>query len=191
MKSILGDAFARHLHIPLQSGCDRILRQMNRRYWTAQYAERILQAREQIPDCGLGADIMVGFPGETELDHAASLRFIQSLPFTYLHIFPYSQRPGTPAAARHDQVNRNASRQRSAEIRRVITHKRSAFLNAQIGRRLSALTLDDTKDGARLALSTNYVKIALPTSEVPPNTLLDVDVEGADRDLLHGRPASR
>ncbi|MGH9355061.1 MAG: MiaB/RimO family radical SAM methylthiotransferase, partial [Terriglobia bacterium] len=81
---------ADHFHIPLQSGSDRILRQMNRRYWTSQYAERAQAVREMIPHAGLGADVMVGFPGETSEDHAASVRFIDSIPFTYLHIFPYS-----------------------------------------------------------------------------------------------------
>ena len=89
---------AQHFHVPLQSGCDRILRLMNRRYWTRQYAERMLAIHEQIPNAALGADVMVGFPGETDQDHAASLRFIESLPYTYLHIFPFSARPGTPAA---------------------------------------------------------------------------------------------
>jgi threonylcarbamoyladenosine tRNA methylthiotransferase MtaB len=177
---------ARHLHVPLQSGCDRILRQMNRRYWAPQYAERILTIREQIPDCGIGADVMVGFPGETDTDHAASVRFIESLPFTYLHIFPYSPRPGTPAAARPDQVNREVVRRRSEEIRAVIRAKRQAFLAAQVGRTLSALTLDETEEGSRLALSSNYLKIVLPASPLAPNTLVDVRVGRAHEGLLYG-----
>src|SRR5487761_628300 len=95
---------ARHFHVPLQSGCDRILRLMNRRYWRAQYAERILAIYESIPNCAIGADVMVGFPGETSADHEESSRFIELLPMTYLHVFPYSPRPGTPAAERPDQV---------------------------------------------------------------------------------------
>ena len=92
------NGMAQHFHVPLQSGCNRILRLMNRRYWTKQYAERILAIREQLPNAAIGADVMVGFPGETDQDHAASLRFIESLPYTYLHIFPFSARPGTPAS---------------------------------------------------------------------------------------------
>jgi len=94
---------AQHFHIPLQSGCSRILRLMNRRYWPSQYAERILAIREQIPNAGIGADVMVGFPGETDPDHAASAAFIESLPFTYLHIFPYwrgRKRPLRPHPSR-------------------------------------------------------------------------------------------
>jgi threonylcarbamoyladenosine tRNA methylthiotransferase MtaB len=179
---------ARHLHVPLQSGCDRILRGMNRRYWAAQYAERILAIREQIPDCGIGADVMVGFPGETDRDHSTSVGYIQSLPFTYLHIFPYSPRPGTPAAAERDQVNGQVSRRRSEEIRAVIGVKRQAFLAAQVGRVLSALTLDETQEGGCVALSSNYLKIVMPASALAPNTLVEVHIGRAHGELLYGCP---
>jgi threonylcarbamoyladenosine tRNA methylthiotransferase MtaB len=177
---------ARHFHVPLQSGSDRILRQMNRRYWTRHYAERILSIREAIPACGIGADVMVGFPGETDDDHQTSLRFIESLPFTYLHIFPYSSRPGTPAAARKDQVNGRIARERSNEIRAAITAKRRDFLASLVGTELSALTLDETEDDARVALATNYVKILLPGSTVPANTLITARVGRAHDACLYG-----
>jgi threonylcarbamoyladenosine tRNA methylthiotransferase MtaB len=177
---------ARHFHVPLQSGSDRVLRLMNRRYWTRQYAERIQAVQESIPDCGIGADVMVGFPGETSEDHAASLRFIESLPFTYLHIFPYSARPGTPAAAKPGQLNGRIVRDRSREVRAVIANKRGAFLEAQVGRTLPALTLDATHQGARLALSSNYLNVALPGAEIPPNSLLDVRIGRSHEGTLYG-----
>ena len=177
---------ARHFHVPLQSGCDRILRQMNRRYWTRHYAERILAIHEAIPACGIGADVMVGFPGETDDDHYASLRFIESLPLTYLHIFPYSSRPGTPAAARKDHVNGRIARERSNDIRGVINAKRRKFLESLVGSELAALTLDESEDGARVALATNYVKVLLPESEIPPNTLTGVRVGRAHGGCLYG-----
>jgi len=167
---------AQHFHVPLQSGCDRILRLMNRRYWTKQYAERILAIHEQIPNAAIGADVMVGFPGETDQDHAASLRFIESLPFTYLHIFPFSARPGTPASTAGGQVNGRVARERSQEVRAVIDAKREAFLAAQVGRRTSALSLAGQEEGARVALTTNYLKVVLPGSEVPPNRMVDVQI---------------
>jgi threonylcarbamoyladenosine tRNA methylthiotransferase MtaB len=167
---------AQHFHVPLQSGCDRILRMMNRRYWTKQYAERLLAIHEQIPSAAMGADVMVGFPGETAEDHAASLRFIASLPYTYLHIFPFSARPGTPASTAAGQVNGRIARERSQEIRAVINSKRGAFLAAQVGCRVPALTLDEVEEGARVALTTNYLKIALPGCDVPPNRLVNVQV---------------
>jgi len=167
---------AQHFHVPLQSGCDRILRLMNRRYWTRHYAERLLAVRERIPNAAVGADVMVGFPGESAADHAASLRFIDSLPFTYLHIFPFSSRPGTPAASAAGQVNGRVARERSLEIRHLIAAKRQAFLAAQVGRTLPALTLEESDEGAPLALTTNYLKVTLPGSEIPSNQLIDASI---------------
>jgi threonylcarbamoyladenosine tRNA methylthiotransferase MtaB len=177
---------AQHFHIPLQSGCSRILRLMNRRYWPSQYAERILAIRERIPNAGIGADVMVGFPGETDQDHAASAAFIESLPFTYLHIFPYSARPQTPAAASPQQVNGRVAHERALEIRALIARKRQAFLQAQIGRKLSALTLDESQDSERVALSSNYLKVVLPSSNLPPNTLSDFQIGRVHGELLYG-----
>ena len=165
---------AQHFHVPLQSGCDRILRLMNRRYWTRHYAERLLAIREQIPNAAIGADVMVGFPGETDQDHAASLRFIESLPHTYLHIFPFSARPGTPAATSAGQVNGRVAHERSQEIRAVITAKRQAFIAKQVGHRTPALTLVEHDAGAPVALTTNYLKVVLPGCDVPPNRLVNV-----------------
>lgn len=181
---------AQHFHVPLQSGSDRILRRMNRRYWTRQYAERILAIHEQIPGAALGADVMVGFPGETDEDHASSLQFIASLPYTYLHIFPFSARPATPAAAAAGQVNGRVARERSNEIRSVINAKRQAFHTSQLGQTLPALTLDETEDGDRVALTTNYLKVLLPGSEIAPNTLLDVAIGRAVSGRLFGYAAS-
>ena len=177
---------AQHFHVPLQSGCDRILRRMNRRYWARQYAERILAIQEQIPNCGIGADVMVGFPGETDQDHQQSLRFIESLPYTYLHIFPYSARPGTPAAAAAAQVNGRVARERSQEIRAVMAAKRQDFLAAQVGRSLPAVTLDETDEDARVALTTNYLKVTLPGSDAPANRLVKVVVGRATSGKLFG-----
>jgi MiaB-like tRNA modifying enzyme len=177
---------AQHFHVPLQSGCDRILRLMNRRYWTRHYAERMLAIREQIPNAAIGADVMVGFPGETAQDHAASLRFIASLPCTYLHIFPFSARPGTPAATVRGQVDGRVARERSQEIRAVITAKHQAFLAAQVGRSLPALALGEQEDGARVALTTNYLKVALPGCEIPPNRLLTVSIGRVTSGKLFG-----
>jgi len=177
---------AQHFHIPLQSGCSRILRLMNRRYWPSQYAERILAIREQIPNAGIGADVMVGFPGETDHDHAASADFIELLPFTYLHIFPYSARPHTPAAASPQQVNGRVAHERAQEIRSLLALKRQAFLQSQVGLKLSAVTLDEFQAGDRVALSSNYLKIVLPGLNLPPNTLLDVQVGRIHDGLLFG-----
>jgi threonylcarbamoyladenosine tRNA methylthiotransferase MtaB len=182
---------ARHFHIPLQSGSDRILRRMSRRYWERQYAERILEIHERIPNVALGADVMVGFPGESESDHAESLRFIESLPFTYLHVFPYSSRPGTRAAQMPQPVPKTVAQRRSREIREVVAKKREAFLAAQIGRSLSVVTLDDCVAGARLALSSNYLKVALPHSSSLPRELSTARITRSFGGILYGYPESR
>ncbi|HTV54258.1 MAG TPA: tRNA (N(6)-L-threonylcarbamoyladenosine(37)-C(2))-methylthiotransferase MtaB [Terriglobia bacterium] len=181
---------AQHFHVPLQSGCDRTLRQMNRRYWTTHYAERILAIREMIPNCGIGADVMVGFPGETPADHSASVRFIDSLPFTYLHIFPYSARPSTPAAARSDQLNGRIAHERSVELRVLIARKRRDFMQRQVGQVLSALTLNEAHPAGTIALSSNYLKITLPETRVPPNQMVDIRIDRAEKDCLAGRDPS-
>ncbi|HLY60620.1 MAG TPA: tRNA (N(6)-L-threonylcarbamoyladenosine(37)-C(2))-methylthiotransferase MtaB [Terriglobia bacterium] len=176
---------AQHFHVPLQSGCDRILRQMNRRYWARQYAERIHSIREQIPNCGIGADVMVGFPGESDKDHLATIRLLESLPLTYVHVFPYSSRPSTPAAAMPSQVNGRVAHERAREIRSLIAAKHRVFLASQVDRTLSVLTLDELEEGTQVALSSNYLKVALPGSTISPNTLFDVRVGRADANLLY------
>lgn len=180
---------ANHFHVPLQSGCDRILRLMNRRYWTTQYSDRILTIRERMPNCGIGADIMAGFPGETEADHAESCRFIDSMPFTYLHVFPYSARPGTTAATRAEQVDGRRIHERVRELRALIAVKRAQFLNAQVGQKLSAVALHKIQDGDPTALSSNYLQISLPGFDVIPNKLLEVVVGRVFDGALVGRPA--
>lgn len=179
---------AQHFHVPLQSGCDRILRQMRRRYWTSQYAQRILAIREQLPNCGIGADVMVGFPGETNSDHTASARFIQSLPFTYIHVFPYSSRPRTPAAASPDPVSGKVVRERARGMRSIGAEKHQAFLLAQVGRTLSALTLDEGEQGSRVALTSNYLKAVVPGAELAPNTLLDLRIGRVHNHNLYAYP---
>ncbi|HZT68468.1 MAG TPA: tRNA (N(6)-L-threonylcarbamoyladenosine(37)-C(2))-methylthiotransferase MtaB [Terriglobia bacterium] len=180
---------AQHFHVPLQSGSDRVLRLMNRRYWTTQYADRILAIRERMPDCGIGADVMTGFPGETDADHRESLRFIESLPFTYLHIFPYSARPGTPAAARAEQVDGRRIHERVREMKSLIAAKRSRFLHSQIGKKLSAVVLHKTEHGFPVALTSNYLQVSLPGASVPPNTLINVEIGRVDGGKPVGRAA--
>lgn len=177
---------ARHFHVPLQSGCDRTLRAMNRRYWASHYAERIWAIHEQIPNCGIGADIMVGFPGETHEDHQTSLQFINELPLTYVHLFPYSSRPGTPAAARNGHLNGRIIHDRGQEVRDAMANKRQAFLEMQIGLTLSALTLADEEYGARVGLTTNFLKVLIPGAAIPPNTLVEVEIGRVQDGTLFG-----
>jgi threonylcarbamoyladenosine tRNA methylthiotransferase MtaB len=164
---------ARHVHAPLQSGSDRILRRMHRKYRPRHYADRIAKARKLMPDCAVGADVMVGFPGETEADFEESRRFIDSLPFTYLHVFTYSERPGTPAAEMPDAVPMPVRKERNRILRELAARKNLDFRRSMVGRTLSVVTLNEPGT----ALSGNYLKVQL-ANPAEPNRLISVGIGG-------------
>jgi len=168
---------APHFHICLQSGSDRLLRLMRRPYNTAGFAEIVERVRELIPDAGIGTDLIVGFPGETEEDHRQTVEFVRRMPFTYLHIFPYSMRPGTAAAGMSDHVDPEAVKQRSAELRELSALKNREFRSRFLGTRLRVLALADTENGRRVALSGNYLR-ALIDRGTAPNTWVEGTVIG-------------
>ncbi len=147
------DRLARHFHMPLQSGSDKILAAMHRWYRAEHYARRIELIREQIPDAAIGADVIAGFPGESATDHQATLDFIERLPFTYLHVFSFSKRPGTAAASRTDEVPPATIQARARQLRALSQTKSAAFHASQSGKVLQVLTLrpnarPDTSPGA-------------------------------------------
>ena len=170
---------ARHVHAPLQSGSDRILRRMHRKYRPRHYADRILKARALMPDAAIGADVMVGFPGETEADFEESRRFIESLPFTYLHVFTYSERPGTPAAKEADSVPMPVRKERNRVLRELAAAKNLAFRRSMVGRSVSAVTLHE----AGTALTENYLKVELVEAR-EPNLLVDLRIGGVTQSGL-------
>ncbi len=163
--------FAPHVHAPLQSGCDRILRRMHRKYRPRHYADRVLKARALMPLAAVGADVMVGFPGETDTDFEESRAFIESLPFTYLHVFTYSERPGTPAAQEAEQVPIPVRKERNRVLRELAAAKNVEFRRSMIGRTLSAVTLHETG----IALSGNYLKVELAKPR-EPNQIVDLPI---------------
>jgi threonylcarbamoyladenosine tRNA methylthiotransferase MtaB len=152
---------ARHAHVPLQSGSDKILRLMHRKYRPWHYAERIRKIRAAAPDAAIGADVMVGFPGETNELFEQSREFIASLPFTYLHVFTFSARPGTPAATMPQQVSVEVARERNRILRELAALKNLEFRQSFIGRELSAITLHERDDQYSKALTDNYLKLRL------------------------------
>src|SRR5690348_13289194 len=164
---------AKHVHAPLQSGSDRTLRRMHRKYRPRHYADRVLKARRLMPDAAIGADVMVGFPGETDADFEESYRFIEGLPFTYLHVFTYSERPGTPAAESPGQVPMAVRKERNRILRELGAAKNREFRGSMVGRTLSAVTLHEPS----AALTGNYLKVELvPRRE--PNRLIEVEIGG-------------
>ena len=167
------ERIAKHVHAPLQSGSAATLRRMRRRYRPAHYADRIERARAAMPDGAIGADVMVGFPGETEAEFDESREFIAGLPFTYLHVFTYSARPGTPAAAAPGQVPMPVRKERNRILRELAAEKNLQFRRSMVGKRLSVVTLEP----AGSALSDNYLTVELPRPE-PPNRMMDVEIAG-------------
>lgn len=162
---------AKHVHAPLQSGSDGVLRRMHRKYRARHYAERVQTARRWMPSAAIGADVMTGFPGETDAEFEETYRLIDSLPFTYLHVFTYSARPGTPAAAAPGQVPIPVRKERNRLLRELAKEKNAAFRRKFLGVSLSVVTLGQGKS----ALSSNYLKVEL-LRDAPANEVRDVQI---------------
>jgi threonylcarbamoyladenosine tRNA methylthiotransferase MtaB len=191
------DRIAQHFHMPLQSASDRILAAMHRWYRSEHYARRLELIHNRLPHAAIGADVITGFPGETESDHAATLSFVQRYPFTYLHVFSYSPRPGTKAANSPAQVPSHIIRHRARELRSLADRKSAAFRQSQIGRTARVLTLhrnerslnEQTAAEYTPAISSNYVLVHVP-GIYPSNLWLDVGITVEGGNYLIGEPAS-
>jgi len=177
----------RHFHIPLQSGSDDILRGMRRRYTAGRYAERIRAVREHIPDCGIGVDVIVGFPGETDAHFDETCEFVGDLPISYLHVFTYSERPDTPAARSGSHVDPAVRAERSRRLRGIGLAKKLDFYACMVGQTVPVLLEDDEQDGCRCGFTGNYVRVAVPAGEAPGNSIVDVAITGLDDDRCTGR----
>jgi threonylcarbamoyladenosine tRNA methylthiotransferase MtaB len=155
---------AKHAHVPMQSGSDAVLRRMHRKYRPWHYREKIEKIRAAMSSAAIGADVMVGFPGETDAEFEATRRMIEDLPFTYLHVFTYSARPGTPAETMPSQVPVQKARERNRVLRELAAEKKLAFMRGFIGKPVQAITLNVTgNDGCEFteALTDNYLKLRL------------------------------
>ncbi len=152
---------AKHAHVPLQSGSDTVLRRMHRKYRPWHYREKIKKIRDAMPDAAIGADVMTGFPGESEAEFEATRGLIEDLPFTYLHVFTYSARPGTPAAEMPNQVPAQAARERNKILRELAAQKKLAFMQSFAGKALAAITLSVRHGEFTEALTDNYQKLYL------------------------------
>jgi threonylcarbamoyladenosine tRNA methylthiotransferase MtaB len=176
---------AKHAHVPMQSGSDAVLRRMHRKYRPWHYREKILKIRAAMPTAAIGADVMVGFPGETEAEFDETRRMIEELPFTYLHVFTYSARPGTPAAQRPGQVPVAVARERSRVLREMASKKKSAFMRSLVGTVVEAITLQSGRAEFTEALTDNYLKMKI-SGHHEANRWLDVKVEGVNGEMLMG-----
>jgi threonylcarbamoyladenosine tRNA methylthiotransferase MtaB len=180
----------KHAHVPLQSGSDRILRKMHRKYRPWHYADRIERIRSAMPHAAIGADVMVGFPGETDDDFEQTRALIDRLPFTYLHVFTYSSRPGTPSAEMPEQVPVHVARERNRVLRELAAKKKREFMQSFIGRELEAITLTHYDGEYTEALTDNYLKLWLRNRN-PANQRVRGVIEALYSDALMGSLATQ
>ena len=176
---------AKHAHVPLQSASDRILRRMHRRYRPWHYEDRIQRIHAAMPQAAIGADVMVGFPGESEEDFEQTRAFIERLPFTYLHVFTYSSRPGTPSAQMPGQLPVHQARERNRLLRELAARKKRSFQEQFIGKTLPALTLTQISNGRTEALTGNYQKLWLAGSLLA-NRMLTARIHSIEGEALVG-----
>ncbi|MCU0229862.1 MAG: MiaB/RimO family radical SAM methylthiotransferase [Acidobacteria bacterium] len=172
---------APHLQIPLQSGSDRVLGAMARNYRGADYRRLVESLVERVPDVCLGADLISGFPGESEAEHRETVAFVADLPLAYLHVFSYSPRPGTRAAALPGRLPAETVGARNAELRALGARKRRAYRERFLGRVLPALALGGlAPDGWRRTLTAHYIEVLVPAA--PPGTPLTVRLTAVEAD---------
>jgi threonylcarbamoyladenosine tRNA methylthiotransferase MtaB len=177
----------KHAHVPLQSGSDRVLRMMHRKYRPWHYAERIQKIHAAMPEAAIGADVMVGFPGETEAMFEESRQFIADLPFTYLHVFTFSSRPGTKAERMPGHVPAPIAKERNHILRDLIAEKNRRWREQFVGREIEAITLHANRDGITEALSNNYVKTQV-AGEMQSNELVRVRVDSLSEEGFFATP---
>ncbi|HKC06588.1 MAG TPA: tRNA (N(6)-L-threonylcarbamoyladenosine(37)-C(2))-methylthiotransferase MtaB [Methylomirabilota bacterium] len=180
---------APHLHLPLQSGSDRVLRLMRRPYHTGMYRALVDRLTATIPGLGLGADVIAGHPGETEDDFEATLRFVEALPFSSLHVFAYSERKGTEATSRPGHVPAAVIRERSGRLRRLGHEKSLAFRRGLIGRRRDAVVLGarDRRTGLLAGLTDNYIEVLFDGPDTLGRRVVPLTITEAHADRTHGQ----
>ena len=167
---------ANHFHIPLQSGSDEILRAMRRRYNAQQYSDLVHRIRERIPDCGIGVDVIVGFPGETDAHFEETHLFLTEIPVSYLHVFTYSERPNTPAAEYARMIEPKVRFKRNELLRILGQKKKHAFYESMIGKTETVLMEGDVEDGMRFGFSDNYVRVGLAADETAENSFVKTEI---------------
>ena len=177
--------FMPHFHIPLQSGSNKILKLMRRRYTSSQYAESISLIRQLIPDASIGVDVIVGFPGESNEDFMETFNFIESLDISYLHVFTYSERKNTDAANFKKSVDKKTRAHRSLILRRLSEKKLSDFYDQFIGTQRMVL-FDNKKNNQILGYTDNYIKVAVDSTDYKVNTVHEINLLSNEKQNVHG-----
>ncbi len=174
--------FVPHFHIPLQSGSNEILNKMKRRYLREVYTDRVNKIREVMPHACIGVDVIVGFPGETDAHFLETYNFLNEMDISYLHVFTYSERDNTEAAAMQDVVPMNVRNKRSKMLRGLSVKKRRAFYESQIGTNRTVLFESENKEGYIHGFTENYVKVKTPWNPELVNTLHEINLTKIDED---------
>jgi len=177
---ISSEKICNHFHIPLQSGSDEILRKMRRRYNSELYRRRIEYIKSKDPDACIGADVIVGFPGESEKHFETTYNFISDLPISYLHVFTYSERPNTDAVNLPDKVPIEERHKRSEMLRNLGLRKKMAFYRQMVGKEFDVLWESEVKDGKMFGFTRNYVKVGVPYNPSLVNKIVPVKVVGVE-----------
>lgn len=178
-------AFMPHFHIPLQSGSDAVLRLMARRYDTALFADRIAAIKELMPDAFIGVDVIAGARGETEREWEASRRFIEELPVTRLHVFPYSERPGTSALRLSDAVDQATKHRRVEVLTQLSARKLNEFIQGSLGQ-VRPVLWETERHGVMSGLTDNYLRVEMPGAEALHNTITNVKLVRGDGETVYG-----
>ena len=180
--------FVPHFHVPLQSGSNKMLRLMRRRYKRELYASRVETIKKIMPHCCIGVDVIVGFPGETEEDFLDTYHFLKDLDISYLHVFTYSERANTPAAEMEGIVNMGIRRDRNKQLRILSEKKRRAFYANHLGEHRTVLVEDKLEDGCYTGYTDNYLKVKVPFGENRKNTLQKVRLTSMDdKGIIEGK----
>ena len=172
--------FVPHFHIPLQSGSDKILKSMKRRYLSSLYSEKIKQIRSLIPDACIGADVIVGYPSETDEDFLETYNYISGLEISYLHVFTYSERANTDAIKIKHKVDKLTQNKRSKMLRLLSIKKRRFFYESQLGKNHEVLFESENKKGYITGFTENYIRVRTPWNPAFTNTLLKVKLDRID-----------
>lgn len=175
-----------HFHIPLQAGDDQVLARMNRHYTTAFFADLVRRIRQRLPDAAIGLDVITGFPGESEAEFANTCRLIEALPITHLHVFPFSRRPGTPAATMPGQLPGDVVKARATVLRRLGEEKLRAFAAGFVGQRLEVVVEAGRAKGLCRGVSRNYLTVRFPGEATLAGKAVMARITGSDAEGLKG-----
>ncbi|MBR6131773.1 MAG: tRNA (N(6)-L-threonylcarbamoyladenosine(37)-C(2))-methylthiotransferase MtaB [Bacteroidales bacterium] len=166
-----------HFHLPLQAGCDRVLSAMRRRYTTQEYAEKVMLIKKLMPDACVACDVIAGFPGETDEEFEETYHFLEQLPISYMHVFPYSRRPRTHANLIEEQVSDDVKHERAERLLELSHAKKLAFYSQCEGQTRPVLVESEAVDDQLFGFTDNYIRVSLPNDPATINTIQKVTIE--------------